>query len=121
MPDYISLSEGSSAIPSEEAQVKFSDTINPILSFSNDEIEAMNKDVDEIFESDSNSGSESRDDEAGTLVLPFLWLLHSEFGFFQPKIARWKKRKNNARVGSGGRQAVRETLAMKSPARSRTR
>lgn len=65
MPDYSNLTESSSAIPNEEAQVKFIDTINPMLSFSNDDLEAMNKDVDEMFESDSSSDGGSIDDELG--------------------------------------------------------
>lgn len=33
---------------------KFIDTINPLMKFSNDDLEAMNEDVNEFFESDSS-------------------------------------------------------------------
>lgn len=36
---------------------KFIDTINPLLSFSNDDLEAMNEDVNEFYESDSSDDS----------------------------------------------------------------
>lgn len=39
----------------EDANMKFIDTINPMLSFSNDDLEAMNKDVEDFFDSDSSS------------------------------------------------------------------
>lgn len=42
---------------------KFIDTINPLLSFSNDDLEAMNEDVNEIFE--SNSSSDDSDNDIG--------------------------------------------------------
>jgi RNA polymerase II subunit A-like phosphatase len=48
---------------SKEAESpKFSDTINPLLAFSNDDIDAMNEDFQEFFESDSSS-DEPRDIE----------------------------------------------------------
>lgn len=49
----ISNSESQSSSSSDE-KMKFIDTINPLLTFSNDELVAMNEDVDEFFESDSS-------------------------------------------------------------------
>lgn len=40
---------------------KFMDTINPLLSFSNDDINAMNEDFDQFFESDTSSDEEPVD------------------------------------------------------------
>ncbi|XP_019533693.3 RNA polymerase II subunit A C-terminal domain phosphatase [Aedes albopictus] len=37
---------------------KFIDTLNPLLSFSNDDLDAMNNDFDEFFESDDSSSDE---------------------------------------------------------------
>lgn len=37
------------------------DTINPLLSFSNDDINAMNEDFDQFFESDTSSDEEPVD------------------------------------------------------------
>lgn len=37
---------------------KFIDTINPLLKFSNDDLEAMNEDVNELIESDSSDDSD---------------------------------------------------------------
>lgn len=48
----VSSSEQSTSKVSEE--LKFIDTINPLMKFSNDDLEAMNDDVNEIFESDSS-------------------------------------------------------------------
>lgn len=39
--------------------MKFIDTINPLLSFSNDDLEAMNEDVNEFYESDSSDDDSS--------------------------------------------------------------
>lgn len=39
----------------DDTNLKFIDTINPMLSFSNDDLEAMNKDVEDFFDSDSSS------------------------------------------------------------------
>jgi RNA polymerase II subunit A C-terminal domain phosphatase len=38
-------------------KLKFIDTINPLLSFSNDDLDDMNKDFDQFFESDGSSSS----------------------------------------------------------------
>lgn len=46
--------ESSQASSTVDAKLKFIDTINPLLSFSNDDLAAMNEDVDEIYESDSS-------------------------------------------------------------------
>ncbi|XP_055379570.1 RNA polymerase II subunit A C-terminal domain phosphatase [Condylostylus longicornis] len=48
--------------PEEEAE-KFVDTINPLLSFSNDDLADMNKEFDQFFESDSSSDDEPVDIE----------------------------------------------------------
>lgn len=48
----VSSSEQSTSKVSEE--LKFIDTINPMMKFSKDDLEAMNDDVNEIFESDSS-------------------------------------------------------------------
>lgn len=37
---------------------KFIDTLNPLLSFSNDDLDAMNNDFEECFESDDDSSSD---------------------------------------------------------------
>lgn len=42
------------ASSSSDGRMKFIDTINPLLTFSNDELAAMNDDVDEFFQSDSS-------------------------------------------------------------------
>uniref|UniRef100_A0A1Q3EZ87 RNA polymerase II subunit A C-terminal domain phosphatase n=1 Tax=Culex tarsalis TaxID=7177 RepID=A0A1Q3EZ87_CULTA len=43
---------------SENVPPKFIDTINPLLSFSNDDLDAMNDDFDEFFESDDSSSDD---------------------------------------------------------------
>lgn len=56
------------------ASGRFMDTINPLLSFSMDEIESMGHEVDDICneseESDSTSSSENEDDARKKLVMP---------------------------------------------------
>ncbi|XP_055603521.1 RNA polymerase II subunit A C-terminal domain phosphatase isoform X2 [Uranotaenia lowii] len=42
----------------EKIPPKFSDTINPLLSFSNDDLNAMNDEFDEFFESDDSSSDD---------------------------------------------------------------
>lgn len=39
----------------EDKNLKFIDTINPMLSFSNDDLAAMNKDVEDFFDLDTSS------------------------------------------------------------------
>lgn len=41
---------------------KFIDTINPLLKFSNDDLEAMNDDVNDLIESDSSDDDDEDDD-----------------------------------------------------------
>lgn len=53
----VSTSEPSSSSNIDDEKPKFIDTINPLLSFSNDDLEAMNEDVNEFFESDSSDDS----------------------------------------------------------------
>lgn len=58
--DYSNLSETEISAPEQsnsDVPPKFIDTINPLLSFSNDDLEAMNEDVNEFFESDSSDES----------------------------------------------------------------
>ncbi|XP_039438951.1 RNA polymerase II subunit A C-terminal domain phosphatase [Culex pipiens pallens] len=43
---------------SDNVPPKFIDTINPLLSFSNDDLDAMNDDFDEFFESDDSSSDD---------------------------------------------------------------
>lgn len=58
-----------------EIEPKFIDTVlnNPLLSFSNDDLDAMNEDVNEMFETDSS------DDESVDLGMEevFFFLLSS--------------------------------------------
>ncbi|XP_065087791.1 RNA polymerase II subunit A C-terminal domain phosphatase [Ochlerotatus camptorhynchus] len=52
---------GGSSKPREGSQQeppKFIDTLNPLLSFSNDDLDAMNNDFDEFFESDDSSSDD---------------------------------------------------------------
>lgn len=61
MVNYSSLSDAD--VPSSEQSTssmeppKFIDTINPFLMFSKNDLEAMNEDVNEFFESDSSDDS----------------------------------------------------------------
>lgn len=58
--DYSNLSETEISAPEQstsDVPPKFIDTINPLLSFSDDDLEAMNVDVNEFFESDSSDAS----------------------------------------------------------------
>lgn len=58
VPNYmatVSSASEPSTSGTEDANMKFIDTINPMLSFSNDDLEAMNKDVEDFFDSDSSS------------------------------------------------------------------
>lgn len=50
----VSTVDGSQASSNSGTKLKFIDTLNPLLSFSNDDLAAMNEDVDEIYESDSS-------------------------------------------------------------------
>lgn len=51
----VSTASEPSTSGADDANLKFIDTINPMLSFSNDDLEAMNKDVEDVFDSDSSS------------------------------------------------------------------
>lgn len=58
VPNYmttVSTTSEPSTSGADDANMKFIDTINPMLSFSNDDLEAMNKDVEELIDSDSSS------------------------------------------------------------------
>lgn len=55
-----SSAEPSTSSANREAP-KFIDTINPLLKFSNDDLEAMNEDVNDLIESDSSSDDEDDD------------------------------------------------------------
>lgn len=48
----------SSSSRKREPEPKFVDTINPLLKFSNDELEQMNEEFDEFFESSSSSSDD---------------------------------------------------------------
>lgn len=56
VPNYmVSSASEPSTSGADDTNLKFIDTINPMLSFSNDDLEAMNKDVEDVFDSDSSS------------------------------------------------------------------
>lgn len=58
VPNYmttVSSASEPSTSGADDTNLKFIDTINPMLSFSNDDLEAMNKDVEDFFDSDSSS------------------------------------------------------------------
>lgn len=61
MVNYSSLSDAdvqsSEQSTSSMEPPKFIDTINPFLMFSKNDLEAMNEDVNEFFESDSSDDS----------------------------------------------------------------
>lgn len=57
MVNYGEGKSGSSK-KSDNVPPKFIDTINPLLSFSNDDLDAMNDDFDEFFESDDSSSDD---------------------------------------------------------------
>lgn len=65
--NYANLNEADGPSSSEQSTSnigippKFIDTINPLLSFSNDDLEAMNEDVNDLIESDSSSDDEDDD------------------------------------------------------------
>uniref|UniRef100_A0A182N813 RNA polymerase II subunit A C-terminal domain phosphatase n=1 Tax=Anopheles dirus TaxID=7168 RepID=A0A182N813_9DIPT len=46
------------AMAKSREEPKFMDTVNPLLSFSNDDLDAMNNDFDDFFESDSSSSDD---------------------------------------------------------------
>uniref|UniRef100_A0A182QNG6 RNA polymerase II subunit A C-terminal domain phosphatase n=1 Tax=Anopheles farauti TaxID=69004 RepID=A0A182QNG6_9DIPT len=46
------------AMAKSREEPKFMDTVNPLLSFSNDDLDAMNNDFDDFFESDTSSSSD---------------------------------------------------------------
>ncbi|XP_055627191.1 RNA polymerase II subunit A C-terminal domain phosphatase [Toxorhynchites rutilus septentrionalis] len=48
----------SKSAAAEQESLKFIDTINPLLRFSNDDLDAMNDDFDEFFESDDTSSDD---------------------------------------------------------------
>lgn len=58
--NYSNLNETDAPNSSEQSTSapKFIDTINPLLKFSNDDLEAMNEDVNELIESDSSDDSD---------------------------------------------------------------
>ncbi|KFB46902.1 hypothetical protein ZHAS_00014910 [Anopheles sinensis] len=61
-PEHV-VNYGGGTTKSRE-EPKFMDTVNPLLSFSNDDLDAMNNDFDDFFESDdSSSGDEPVDIE----------------------------------------------------------
>uniref|UniRef100_A0A182RTN8 RNA polymerase II subunit A C-terminal domain phosphatase n=1 Tax=Anopheles funestus TaxID=62324 RepID=A0A182RTN8_ANOFN len=46
------------AMTKSREEPKFMDTVNPLLSFSNDDLDAMNNDFDDFFESDDSSSDD---------------------------------------------------------------
>uniref|UniRef100_A0A182JTN3 RNA polymerase II subunit A C-terminal domain phosphatase n=1 Tax=Anopheles christyi TaxID=43041 RepID=A0A182JTN3_9DIPT len=46
------------AMAKSREEPKFMDTVNPLLSFSNDDLDAMNNDFDDFFESDDSSSDD---------------------------------------------------------------
>lgn len=46
------------AVVKSREEPKFMDTVNPLLSFSNDDLDAMNNDFDDFFESDDSSSDD---------------------------------------------------------------
>lgn len=81
-PDVLaSTSEQSTSSP------KFIDTINPLLKFSNDDLDAMNEDVNDLIESDSSDDDDEDDDGSNDVdlgrestnlwnILYILWFFH---------------------------------------------
>lgn len=60
--NYSEISEQRPPQKSDEAEEpQFKETINPLLSFSNADLAAMNQDFDQFFESDSSSDDEPVD------------------------------------------------------------
>lgn len=65
--NYANLNETDGPSSSEQSTSnigeapKFIDTINPLLKFSNDDLEAMNEDVNDLIESDSSSDDDDDD------------------------------------------------------------
>lgn len=64
-PSHCQSPQHNSGDDPQDNQPKFVDTLNPLLSLSNDDIDAMNEEFEEFFESDSSSDNEppSRDYE----------------------------------------------------------
>lgn len=68
MVNYANLNEADCPSSSEQSTSnmgeapKFIDTINPLLKFSNDDLEAMNHDVDDLIESDSSDEDDDSND-----------------------------------------------------------
>lgn len=66
--NYANLNEADGPSSSEQSTSnvgvapKFIDTINPLLKFSNDDLEAMNDDVNDLIESDSSDDDDVDDD-----------------------------------------------------------
>lgn len=60
MPTVSTSSEPSTS-GAGDTHLRFIDTINPMYKFSNDDLEAMNKDVEELIDSDSASSDDSVD------------------------------------------------------------
>lgn len=54
------------------AEPKFMDTINPLLSFSNDELEEMDEEFHEFFESDDSSSDNEIDIGTKNLLIVFI-------------------------------------------------
>lgn len=54
----------------DDAEPKFIDTINPLLSFTNDDLDDMNQEFDQFFESDGSS-SDDEPDDMGKASYPF--------------------------------------------------
>ena len=60
-------------------KLKFSETINPLLTFSKSDLAAMNEDVDEFFESDSSDEDNEGTGDAGyNGELSSVVIVHSE-------------------------------------------